>query len=128
MCAFFILCAVIEKLIILNKNKTNPSIDGYPSIDGCGQTISCNCGTKNSACKVKAYWFAESSGDSADDLRFNMTDWWPYCSTFLLITFKTSKDRDFIFDLKKGFGGMKNLVVIVPMISDSEWPPSGNFV
>ena len=41
---------------------------------------------------------------------------------------KTNRDRDFVFDYKKGFGGMPNLVVILLMMSDSKWPTVGHFV
>ena len=42
--------------------------------------------------------------------------------------FKTNRDRDFVFVLKKGFWGMPNLLVIFPMKSDSKWPTGDHFV
>ena len=66
--------------------------------------------------------YGESSGDMADDVRFKMVDWRPFCFSILMFfahNSKTNRDSHFVFVLKKRFWGMANLVVIFPMMSDS---------
>ena len=41
---------------------------------------------------------------------------------------KTNRDRDFVFVSKKGFTGMPNLLLILPMLLESKWPAGGHFV
>ena len=41
---------------------------------------------------------------------------------------KTNRDRNFVFVAKKGFVGMPNRVVILPMMSNSKWPTGRHFV
>ena len=75
--------------------------------------------------------YGESSGDMADDVRFKMADWRPFCFAILMFfacNSKTIRDRDFVFVSKKGFWCVANLMVIWPMISDSKWPTGGHFV
>ena len=60
--------------------------------------------------------YGESSGDMADDVRFKMADWRPFCFAILMFfahASKTSRDRDFVFESNMGFWGMANLVVIL---------------
>ena len=60
-----------------------------------------------------------------------MADRWPFCFAILMFFAHYSKmrrDRDFIFESNMGFWGMANLVVILPMMSDSKWPTGSHFV
>ena len=59
-----------------------------------------------------------------------MADWRPFLFVIFNIfthSSKTNRDRDFVFVSKEGFLGMPNLVVMLPMKSESKWPTGGHF-
>jgi hypothetical protein len=58
----------------------------------------------------------------ADDVRFKMADWQPFCFAISFFAHNSKTNRDIVSVVwpRKGFGGMANLVVIWPMMSDSK--------
>ena len=75
------------------------------------------------------FGYGQSSGDITDDYKFKMADWQPFCFaiSFFANNSKTNRDSDFVLVSKMGFGAMTNLVVILPLMSDSKWPTGGHF-
>ena len=67
--------------------------------------------------------YVESSGDIANDVRFKVAAIQLYLFDIFNLyphDSKTKRDRDFIVDLKNGFGDMSNLLVPLPMMPDSK--------
>ena len=75
--------------------------------------------------------YAELSGDIANDGRLEMADWCPFFIEIFNIfahSSKTNRDSYFVLVSNSGFRGKLNLVVILPMISDTKWSTGGHLV
>ena len=75
--------------------------------------------------------YAVPSGDIANDVRLKMADWCPFLIEFSNIfahSSKTNRDSYFVLVANSGFRGKLNLVVILPMISDTKWSTGGHLV